>query len=174
MLVSFCMFFAVTLRSLRHKDHGQHTEHKRLNDADKQFEHHHHCRENGKSSEQSRHDGNQHDPCKHIPEQTEGKREDLGNLRDQLQQANQEIHRTEKRHLEHPASVEKFAQIASALRPETDHLDHHHSDQRECSRKVEVHGDTAKEGSKDVFIAELGIEKLPAVQFACMPTGVRV
>src|SRR5215207_6988935 len=150
MLVSFCMFFAVTLRGLRHKHHGQHTEHERLNDTDKQLEHHYHCWQNGKLAKQARNDRDQHDPCKHIPEKTEGKREDLRQFRDQLQQADQKVHGAEERHLEHPARVEELTEISRTLRPETDHLDHDHGDQGQRRGEVQVHGDTAKKRRQDI------------------------
>src|SRR5215217_3813775 len=145
MLVSFCVLVSVALGGLRHKDHGQHTKYKRLDDTYKQFEHHDHRRQNGKLSEQTGHDCDQYDPCKHISKQTEGKREDLGKLRDQLQQSDQKIHRTEEWHLEHSARVEEFTQVASALCSETDDLNHHHRDQRQRSGEIQIHGNAPEE-----------------------------
>src|SRR6266545_1447520 len=109
MLVSFCMLFSVALRSLCHKDHGQHTKYKRLDDTHEQLEHHDHRGQNGKLTKQASHNRDQHNPCKHISEQTEGKREDLGKLRDQLKQPNQKVHCTVERRFEHPACVKELA-----------------------------------------------------------------
>ena len=120
------LFAAVTLRGLRHKDHGQHTEHKRLNDADEQLEHHDHRGQDGEFTKQTSNDGNQHDTREHVTEKTEGKREYLREFGDQLKQADQKVHRAEERHFEHAAGIEELAQIANSLRAEANHLDHHH------------------------------------------------
>src|SRR3972149_992854 len=145
-----CVLFSVALRGLRHKDHGQHTENERLDHAHEQFEHHDHRGQNRDLAEQSCNDRDQHDPCKHVTEKTEGKREDLGKFRDQFKQADQKIHRAEEWHFEHPASIEELAKITQSLRSQTNELNCDHRDNSQRSSKVQVHRDTAEEWSKYV------------------------
>src|SRR6476646_8831046 len=150
MLVSFGRLFAVTLCGLRHKDHGQHTEYKCLDDTHEQFKHHNHRGQNGNLSKQTGNDRDQYDPCKHISEKTEGKREDFGKLRDQLEQAHKKVHRAEKWHLEHSARVEELAQISSSLRTETDILNCNHGNQCQRGGEVQIYGDPAEERSQNI------------------------
>ncbi len=140
MILMLGVFFAaVTLCSLRHKDHGQHTENERLNDTHEQFEHHDHGRQDRDLSQQTSHNCHQHDPREHVTEKTEGKRKDLRDFRDQLKQADQKIHRAKERHFEHAACVKELTQIAKSLCAETDHLDHHHRDQSQRRGEVQIH-----------------------------------
>jgi hypothetical protein len=99
-----------------------------------------------------------HNPREHISEQTEGKREDLGKFRDQLEQADQKVHRAEERHFEHPACVKELAEVTPPLRPETDHLDHYHRDQCQRSGKIQIYRN-ATERCKN--IAASSREKIP-------------
>ena len=128
----------------RHEHHGEHAEDDRLDQADEEFEHHHH---RGQEDGQQRAHHQQQDGTRHdIAEQPEGERDHLHDLRDPFKNTHQEIDRPEKRLGEKRAGVEELGEILAALGAETDHLGHHHRDQRQHEGEVQVGGGCAHEG----------------------------
>src|SRR3990172_5010329 len=96
--------------SLAHEGERQHREHVGLNDAHEDFQPVEHAgHDHGGQRAQ---DGEQQRAGEDVAEQPEAKREDLGELRHQLQQAHQEVDEAEDRLADHGANVDEFLEVA--------------------------------------------------------------
>src|SRR3990172_2617887 len=119
-----------------HEYHGQNPEHECLDDTYEQLEHEDHGRDNADHAQQRGHHSHEHNPGEHVAKKTEGKRQDLRELGDELEQAHEHVDHAEHRYLEHGAEIEELGQVAGSQGPEADRLNCHDGDQ--CQRHGEV------------------------------------
>src|SRR5690348_6921453 len=120
----------MTCRTQGQEDQREHCEDEGLNEGDEDFEEVERYRANEWQQEPD--DQQQHAPREEVAKETEAKRDDAGHLENRFEQADEQADRT-------------FAQVevTTDLRLRAEHaptvnLGHHHRDDGDCQRKVEV------------------------------------
>lgn len=132
------------------KHQGQHGKHHRLDEPDEHLEEH--KRQWQEIGYQVEHDGEEHFPCKNIPEQTEGERNNLAQFRHQFEKTDD---RTDTIGLVKRADQELLTILHDAHSRDTGKLHGDNGDKGECEGEIEVSGSTAEErddGSMPGFI----------------------